>query len=126
MITITDEQIREIFNSHKVNLSTPDINPAIYDAARDLIALAQEVRPLAFAEKGTSIFYSVKYTRYSAVTNYGIYSIYVSNNDTGAIFPGDEYFTRRFTTEAEAIAAAQADFNRRVLENLTHGVADEN
>ena len=116
MITITDEQIREIFNSHKVNLSTPDINPAIYDAARDLIALAQEVRPLVFAQSGVS--------SKTANTNYGPYSICNFIDELRAAFPEDKYYARKFESEAEAIAAAQADFNRRVLENLTHGVVE--
>lgn len=117
MNAITNEQIRAIFKLHKVNLSTPDINPAIYDAARELIALAQEVRPLEFIQSGVS--------SKTANTNYGPYSICNFIDELRAAFPEDKYYARKFESEAEAIAAAQADFNRRVLENLTHGVTNE-
>jgi hypothetical protein len=116
MNTITDENIREIFKSHKVNLSTPDINQAIYDAARDLIALAQEVRPLEFVQTAA--------TQKGVVTNYGIYKIIQLINVVAAKFPNDTYFDRHFSSEAEAMRAAQADFNRRVLANLVHGDAE--
>lgn len=111
MITITDEQIREIFNSHKVNLSTPDINPAIYDAARDLIALAQEVRPLEWVDN-------------YAKTPFGQYEIdFYDDEHSAGFFFKTELFEDDFLhqTEEEAQKAAQADFNRRVLANLVHG-----
>lgn len=110
MITITDEQIREIFNSHKVNLSTPDINPAIYDAARDLIALAQEVMPLVFGRNEDG----------DLVCRTGC-KIYVILN----LSEGFGYAGRLYEIEEKAIAAAQDDFTRITLSNLVHGGKNE-
>jgi hypothetical protein len=121
MNTITDENIREIFKSHKVNLSTPDINQAIYDAARDLIALAQEVRPLPFVKEDgvytlRTVFGQYHIARQDDVT----WFFKFDNND----FPYEHFVMRELGSEQSAIAAAQADFNRRVLANLVHGDAE--
>lgn len=112
---ITDEMIRKIFVFY--NEDTYTLEKYDLAIARDLIALAQEVRPLVFAQSGVS--------SKTANTNYGPYSICNFIDELRAAFPEDKYYARKFESEAEAIAAAQADFNRRVLENLTHGGRNE-
>ena len=116
---ITKDQIKQAALARGFKLSNDagdDLKPYVYEFARDMIALAQEVRPLVFAQSGVS--------SKTANTNYGPYSICNFIDELRAAFPEDKYYARKFESEAEAIAAAQADFNRRVLENLTHGVVE--
>lgn len=114
---ITKDQIKQAAIARGFKLSNEagdDLKPYVYEFARDIIKLAQEVRPLEFIQSGVS--------SKTANTNYGPYSICNFNfiDELRAASPEDKYYARKFESEAEAIAAAQADFNRRVLENLVH------
>lgn len=50
---ITDAQIKELFlaKGFKLNEGGLDLRPYVYEAARDLIALAQEVPPLFWRDR---------------------------------------------------------------------------
>lgn len=50
---ITDEQIKELFlaKGFKLKEGSRDLRPYVYEAARDLIALAQEVPPLIWRDR---------------------------------------------------------------------------
>lgn len=111
---ITDKELLETWPS----CSDMDINDKKIWFARQVIRMAQEVRPLVFGRKHTVL---------RSQTSFGEYTIYYYNPDEGYVIElssSEEEIGDVYETEAEAIAAAQADFNRRVLENLTHGGAE--
>lgn len=54
-------------------------------------------------------------------TVFGEYGVFISGSVTSAKFAGDDYYSRLFSIEAEAIAAANADYQRRVLSCLVWG-----
>lgn len=108
---ITDIELLENWPSR----SDMDINDKKIWFARQVIRMAQEVRPLVFEPS----IYNVLFCR----TAFGLYEVHPENE--GWLFYLDGYSDCGYLqTEAEAIAAAQADFNRRVLANLLHGGAE--
>lgn len=105
---INDEQIKQVFVQHGFKLSNEsgdDLKPYVYKAARDLIALAQEVKPLVFKQDEDG--------DYCAKTILGEYWIYA----------GKMFIFRRLElkTLEEAIEAANADFRKRALSCLVNG-----
>ena len=106
---ITDEQIKQLAVSCGFKLTNEtgdDLKPYVYEFARELIALAQQVNSLEFRrdEDGDLI----------AVTIMGNFIIYTCDN-------AFDYRQREYATEAEAIEAANADYQRMVLLRLVHG-----
>lgn len=110
---ITDEQIMQIaknyirhVGSHYINeLAIPD-NGMIEGFARELIALAQQIKPLEFQDNG--------------------YGVLVAESPMGQvrIIGGRRYLRysgKSFDTEAEAIEAANEDYRKRILSCLVWG-----
>lgn len=109
---ITKEQIKQaaIARGFKLNNDAgDDLKPYVYEFARDIIALAQEVRPLVWVSCGSDEIHALK-------NNFKIRKF----KDRFSLYYRTTLFGR-YPTIDEAKSAAQADFNRRVLENLVHG-----
>ena len=117
---ITDEQIEackiaanESYKRFKNSVRGQIVMPQDdweWHFAQAVFKMAQEVRPLVFGrdEDGDLV----------CITGCKIYVILNLSEGFG-------YAGRLYEIEEKAIAAAQADFNRRVLENLTHGGRNE-
>ncbi len=112
---ITDKELLENWPSR----SDMDINDKKVWFARQVIRMAQEVRPLPFTKEHGVYFLNTDFGQCHVAHSNGDwkwYALFMSND-----FPYERTSYKGFETEAEAIAAAQADFNRRVLQNLVHG-----
>lgn len=96
---ITDEQILDLAEQH---------DDSVFMFASELIALAQEVKPLEFErdEDGD----------YVAVSAFGRYVIYLSFTQRTY-----QYNNTRYNTLDEAIESAQQDYRHRVLSCLVNG-----
>lgn len=113
---ITDEQIKQLAVSCGFKLTNEtgdDLKPYVYEFARELIALAQQVKPLEWVEVSDAL----KVVK----TICGEYAVFNSITVVSAKFADDEYYSRLFRTEAEAIEAANEDYQRRALGCLVHG-----
>jgi hypothetical protein len=117
---ITDEQIWQIakkylcsVGSHYINEMAMPGDGRIEEFARELIALAQQIKPLEWVEVSDAL----KVVK----TICGEYAVFNSITVVSAKFADDEYYSRLFQTEAEAIEAAQQDYQRRVLGCLKFG-----
>ena len=121
---MTDEEIFEILSeceTRPVSLWADCTlsAQAVVRFAREIIAKAQECKPLEFKlENGV----------YTLMTVFGQY--HVANASPGELKwhvqfcgsnPFDHWFATKMDTEAEAIAYAQADHDRRVLSRLKNG-----
>lgn len=121
---ITDEMICELWSWSATREAEQTATMQQHAFAYKLIALAQEVRPLPFTKEQGVYFLNTDFGQYHVSHSGGDwkwYALFMNNN-----FPYERTSYQGFETETEAIAAAQADFNRRVISNLLHGVADEN
>jgi len=116
---ITDEQIKALavkrgFKLNNVN--GDDLKPYVHSFSRDLIALAQQVKPLEFVRDHGSLW---------CKTSIGEYSIHLKCCDEGDgyVFELDEsdQDDEVYRTEDEAINATQKDYWRRALSCLVHG-----
>lgn len=135
---ITDEQIMQIaknyirhVGSHYINeLAIPD-NGMIEGFARELIALAQQVKPLQFIKQEFRVPVGPN-AHLVADCITGKYLIHMAAYPVIAkmkyFFSGPEFGTHtsylereKFDTEAEAIEAASADYRKQVLSCLVHG-----
>ena len=118
---ITDEQLDLLYEKHSNKYGEQSI-PEWYAFCRELIALAQEVKPLEFEsdEDGDyvafSAFSSDEDGDYVAVSAFGRHFLYLSF--TGKTY---QYNNTRYNTLDEAIEAANADYRRRVLSCLVWG-----
>ena len=125
---ITDEQIKQLAVSCGFKLTNEtgdDLKPYVYEFARELIGMAQQVKPLEFVE--CNIQYRDRPAAYlKAETPLGKYTIHKYK------YFGDQFATNYFYTgpgssgkavaaEATAIEAANEDYQRRVLSCLVHG-----
>lgn len=111
---ISTEQIREIFvrNGFKLSNETgDDLKQYVYSAARELIALAQEVEPLKFDKIQNATLACSMFGTYSIEQVGGRYCFRVQRF----------YENRRFESEEEAIEAAQQDYANRVRSGLKYG-----
>lgn len=117
---ITDEfaiaLIKQAAKNIDSSFSEVELDPLGIECVREIIALAQEVRPLVFVQNSYGVLI--------AETCFGHYHIRALEYSV-TCFHVDGYKMTEIdvhgNSEALAIAAAQADFNRRVLENLAHG-----
>lgn len=75
--------------------------------------VAQQVKSLEWVEVSDAL----KVVK----TVFGEYGVFISGSVTSAKFAGDDYYSRLFSIEAEAIAAANADYRKRVLSCLVNG-----
>ena len=135
---ITDEQIWQIakkylcsVGSHYINeMAMPD-DGRIEEFTRELIALAQQVKPLEFIKQEFRVPVGPN-AHLVADCITGKYMIHRVAYPVIAkmlyFFAGPEFGTHtsylereKFDTEAEAIEAANADYQRRVLSCLVHG-----
>ena len=135
MISIRDEQIKQAleaagvefqyFTHARTNAQMCTTEGSISfdliaNGVRALIALAQEVKPLDFKRLHGAVF---------AHTEIGDYEIFHTSDDVDGKPDGDGYYyelansggLETYTTEAEAIEAANADFRMRVLGCLVNG-----
>jgi hypothetical protein len=102
---ISDEQIEVIFKKHGYSLN---------QSARELIALAQEVKPLELVPLPSGIK--------QAHTQFGAYSFCAYIDEVRMLLPEEaNYYDKGYKTEAEAIEAANADYRKRVLSCLVNG-----
>lgn len=115
---IPDEQIKQLAVSCGFKLTNEtgdDLKPYVYEFAGDVIALAQQVKPLVWTD--------LKHiTGKKAETCFGNY--YVSKIDAlpyRTVYIGEGEFDYA-DTEAEAISAANEDYRKRVLSCLVWGV----
>jgi hypothetical protein len=107
---ISDEQINELYKHH---IGVP--LHGVINFSRELIALAQEVKPLDFIPLDhTNIIKQ-------ADTVCGEYFIRNYFDESCLALPGDSYYKRTYNTEAEAIEAANVDYRKRVLSYLVNG-----
>ncbi len=107
---ISDEQINELYKHH---IGVP--LHGVINFSRELIALAQEVKPLDFIPLDhTNIIKQ-------ADTVCGEYFTHDYFVEFRMALPGDTYYNRIYSTEEEAIEAANADYKRRVLSCLVNG-----
>ena len=120
---ITDEQIKQLAVSCGFKLTNEngdDLKPYVYEFARELIALAQQVKPLEFKCLHSAVF---------AHTAIGDYEILHTVDDIDGRPEAEGYYyelansgaLEAYETEAEAIAAANEDYRRRVLGCLVNG-----
>lgn len=109
---ITDEQIRQLQRKWVYVLygNENDVHGLI-PFARELIALAQQVKPLEFKQHGHRIY---------ATTNFGDYFVEETMEGHAYEFESDES-ELVYDTEEEAIEAANEDYQRRVLSCLVNG-----
>jgi len=111
---IPDEQIKQLAVSHGFKLTNEtgdDLKPYVYEFTRDIIALAQQiVEPTWRLVSGYMV----------TETGIGTYAI---DHDAGyyMIIFNDDKYRALYDTEAEAIEAANADYQRRVLSCLVNG-----
>lgn len=103
---ITDKELLETWPS----CSDMDINDKKIWFARQVIRMAQEVRPLVFERD--------EYGDLVCRTGCKIYEILNLSEGFG-------YAGRLYKIEEKAIAAAQDDFTRITLSNLVHGGKNE-
>lgn len=115
---ITDEQIKQLAVSCGFKLTNEtgdDLKPYVYAFARELIALAQQVKPLEVGTWPSGIKH--------AHTRFGTYSFCEHVNEVRMSLPEEiNYYGRGYKTLDEAIAAANEDYQRRVLSCLVNGV----
>ena len=113
---ITDEQLDLLYEKHSNKYgeqSIPD-DGRIEEFARELIALAQQVKPLGFRR--------IDKTTKKADSVFGPYFICDYIDGVRMALPEEiNYYGRGYTTEAEAIEAANEDYQRRVLSCLVWG-----
>lgn len=135
---ITDEMIKEaaVKRGFKLtNETEDDLKPYVYEFARELIALAQQVKPLVFVKRQFHVPVGPD-AHLVADCITGKYLIHMVAYPVIAkmkyFFSGPEFGThtnyyerKQFNTEAEAIAAANEDFQRRVLSCLVWGGCDD-
>lgn len=111
---ITDEQILTTFNKHpKMPLDQPlcIYTDNLIRDARTLIALAQQIKPLEFEKAGYWVKADCSFGRYVVSDEAGIWQIFLNGN----------VFECEYINKAEAIAAANEDYRKRVLSCLVHG-----
>ena len=113
---ITYEQIKQIAVSCGFKLTNEtgdDLKPYVYEFARELIALAQQVKPLEVVTSPSGKH---------AHTQFGTYWFRAYGDEVRMSLPEERnYYGRRYKTETEAIAAANEDYRRRVLGCLVNG-----
>lgn len=120
---ITDEQFEacriaanESYKRYKSSVRGQMITPEDdweWHFARELIALAQQVKPLEVVTSPSGKH---------AHTQFGTYWFRAYGDEVRMSLPEERnYYGRRYKTETEAIAAAQQDYQRRVLSCLVHG-----
>lgn len=118
---ISDEQIKALALARGFKLTNEtgdDLKPYVYEFSRDLIALAQEVKPLEF-------FYDRKAFCFAyADTPFGKYEIDDFDSDFMVSFE-QVCLMQSLETCQEAVAAAQSDFAARTLANLKYGGKDD-
>ncbi len=109
---ITDQMIRDLFASKGFKLSDggTDLRAYVYDAARELIALAQEVEPLVFENK-------------QAKCRYGMYMIDRKLQIAWALYLNGVNIGN-FDTAEEAEQEAQSWHRKQVLGMLRYGDGD--
>ena len=114
---ITDEQIKQLAVSCGFKLTNEtgdDLKPYVYEFARELIALAQQVKPLEFVQSPSGI----KHTH----TPFGTYLLCAYIDEVRMSLPEEiNFYGRGYQTEAEAIAAVNKDYQRRALGCLVNG-----
>lgn len=106
-----DEHIKQLAVKHGFKLTNEagdDLKPYVYEFARNLIALAQQIKPLEFVQDSVGDLVAK-----STMGNFYVLKMILS----GFVYNGKPY-----KTEAEAIAAANEDYQRRVLSCLVWGV----
>lgn len=114
---IADEQIKTIFVKHGFKLSNEtgdDLKQYVYDAARELIALAQEVEPLKFVRCDGSP------DDLCCQTSIGKYVIFKFNKGYLVGIDG-VVVADRICKASLAIEAAQQDYAKRVRSGLIEG-----
>lgn len=122
---MNDEQIKQLAVSCGFKLTNEtgdDLKPYVYEFVRELIALAQQVKPLEFVKTGDYDNSTPPVEHYSATTEFGIIELIVDGD--GAVRAGfldSIVYDRDFTTLTKAIAAANEDYQRRVLSCLVWG-----
>ena len=80
---ITDEQIKQLAVSCGFKLTNEtgdDLKPYVYEFARELIALAQQVKPLEFVKTGDYDNSTPPVEHYSATTEFGIIELIVDGD----------------------------------------------
>lgn len=122
---ISDEQIKALAVARGFKLTNEtgdDLKPYVYEFARDLIALAQQIKPLEFVE--CSIQYRDLPVAYlKAETPLGNYTIHKYKYFFAAnyFYSGPGNGGKSVAAEATAIEAANEDYRKRALSNLVHG-----
>lgn len=113
---ITDGQIKQLAVSCGFKLTNEtgdDLKPYVYEFARELIALAQQVKPLEFV---------LEEEVWKAHTELGCICIFGVHDCRWVLyFDDDECNNQRFATKAAAIEAANADYRKWVLSCLVWG-----
>ena len=116
---ITDGQIADTFHKHGCYI---DEDMSAMSAVCELIALAQQVKPLEFVKTGDYDNSTPPVEHYSATTEFGIIELIVDGDGVvRAGFLDSIVYDRDFTTLTKAIEAANEDYQRRVLSCLVNG-----
>lgn len=117
---ISDEQIKALAVARGFKLTNEtgdDLKPYVYEFARDLIALAQQVKPLKWIENTNYWYANSDQGLYQLKPREFNFSVYLCDecNEISAVIARD------VSGLDDAKQIAQADFNKRALENLVHG-----
>jgi len=118
---IPEEQIKQLAVSCGFKLTNEtgdDLKPYVYKFARELIAMAQQVKPLEFERQKDGTLLARHPLGYYEVFRY---EERYKKGYTGFSFENHCLISEVVETEAEAIAAAQQDYQRRVLSCLVNG-----
>lgn len=109
---ISDDSLIVLAETYHVQ--SYDKTSSLLRFCHELIALAQEVKPLELVPLPSGIK--------QAHTQFGAYSFCAYIDEVRMALPEEaNYYDKGYKTEAEAIEAANADYRKRVLSCLVNG-----